>query len=198
MEILPSVLLKWFSEDNINSFKKVMAVFFLIMSVCYLTISYNELKKHPYKLQGLNGCWYVPSDIGYIIDSTVRYIKQNIKPSRTILMLPEGPVLSLITNVATNNKYYSLIPNMTEAFGEDNVLVDLNKNKPDYIFINNVPNMEYGPNEFGDKYMVKTYNFITDNYDYIKTYPEKGYEYKDELTKRFNFNIKVYKLKNSD
>ncbi len=196
MEILPSVLLKWFSGANINSFKKGIAVFFLIMSVCYLTISYNEFKKHPYKLQGLNGSWYVPSDIGYIIDSTTQYIKKNIKPSQTILMLPEGPILSLITNVATNNKYYSLIPNMTEAFGEDNVLVDLNKNKPDYIFINNVPNMQYGPNEFGDKYMVKTYSFIMDNYDYIKTYPEKGYEYKDELTGRFKFNIKVYKLKN--
>ncbi len=195
MEFLPEILIPKYLKFDINIWKKVVAVSFIIMSLCYLSTYHSEERHFLYKFKNIRGSWYTNDDMGHIIDKLADYTKANIKPDKTILMLPEGPIINIMTQNPSHPRFYSLIPHMTESFGEDNVVTELCKNKPDYIFVNNLPNIPYKANEFGKKYMLKLYNFVDDNYDLIMVFPEKNYKYKEEWLEKWNFNIKVYKLK---
>lgn len=195
MEFLPEVLIPKYIKTDITTWKNIVALSFIIMSLCYLSTYHSEEDRFSYKLKNIKGSWYTNKDMGYVLDSLADYTKENIETDKTILMLPEGPIISVMTNNPTHPKYYSLIPHMTESFGEENVVKELDNNKPDYIFVNNLPNIPYKANEFGKKYMFELYSFVEDNYKCVKVFPEKGYEYKEDWLKKWNFNIKVYELK---
>lgn len=117
------------------------------------------------------------------LDNIIEYVKNNTKPSDTVVVYPECLAINVASNRKGDNKFYSLIPLYTETFGEDLISARIVNIKPEYILINNYDTGFYGPKEFGYDYGVRILDTIKENYTLINTI-ESGWKFK------------IYKLKN--
>jgi hypothetical protein len=79
-------------------------------------------------------------------------------------------MINFLSNRPSDDKYYSLIPNYVETLGEDNIVSDLTKHSPDYIFINNRDCSDYGFRYFGSDFGFKVNGFIMQNYKFVKSF----------------------------
>jgi len=104
----------------------------------------------------------------------------------SFIMIPQGPILNFLTDHSSHGWYYDLIPPTILSFGEDKIIKDLEKNPPDYIFVNNRDTVEWGFSYFGKDYGLKINHFIKQNYKLEKEvgneFSIKIYERKDKTT----------------
>lgn len=177
LEIIP----EYFPKLQNNMYRKlvctVLVLYAFSYSVLYLTNAGNMNEQ-------------ISSDKGVIyggkttdtINKTIEYINANIDKDKTVLVADEGLVLNYLTDRKTNLKYYALIPHFIDTFGEENIIADLDKNPPDYIFVTNNPYLFVG--YFGKNYALKIMDYILTKYD--KT---------EDITGKNGFEISIYKLK---
>ncbi|MDD3012871.1 MAG: glycosyltransferase family 39 protein [Candidatus Gastranaerophilales bacterium] len=158
----------------------VVTLIGLFIQSDYTYISSN-IKTVPIKTE--RGVIYSDKYFGIPLNETLDYIKNNIPKDKTFLMIPEGPMLNFLTDRASDNKYYNLIPTFVLAYGEDKIVNDLSKKSPDYIFINNRDTLELIYQFFGVDYGFKIQNFVDNNYNFVT-------EYGNNM-----FKIKIYKHK---
>jgi len=154
---------------NREMYKYACVSVLLIVGLNYLACeSYvYHLKKYPIKTS--MGIRYSRINRAKVINKTVKYIKNNTPKNATILVIPEGVIINFLTGRPSNTKYYCLIPNHIETFGEENIINDLSKNLPEYIIINNRASPSYGASFFGIDYGFKINIFVQENYDLVKT-----------------------------
>lgn len=178
LEILP----EYCSKLRTNLYKKTVSVILLIYSLTYSILYLSTAANMQSKIKSEKGVYY-----GGIRTAAFRqaidYVNKNIPPEKSVLVVDEGTVINYFTDRKTNLKYYALIPHYIDTFGEDKIITDLDRNKPDYIFITNNDYIFIG--KFGQNYAKNIMNYIYSKYEATETFKSAD-----------NFKITVMKLKN--
>ncbi len=169
--------------ENTNYWKKTWALYIIFLSVVYSTV-YIYMARNVYntKVKTENGTVYATKDTGKAVNELIKYVDANAPANKRFLMMPEGVILNFLTGRDSDNKYYSLLPLNIETFGENNIINDLKKNPPDYIFINNRNTNDYGYDHICNDYAKNLCGYIVKNYDFKKIIGSE-------------FIIKIYKLR---
>lgn len=176
---------KFLEQYNLKRFIAAALVF---LSIINFTILFNAKHRIYAELETNKGNISTVKTHVKVFQNTINWIFTNTKTDNTVVMLPEGPMINFLTGRKTNNLYYHLIPNHIAALGEDNIIKDFSKNKPDYFLINNSDYSIYGSSEMCEDFGLKICNFIKENYQSIEKF-EAGTNKKDYIY------IEIYKLK---
>lgn len=117
----------------------------------------------------------------------INYIKKNLQPKDSILIMPEGVMINFLTGRPSNGFYYSTIPPYYETFGEDKILSDIKKNPAGYIIINDRDTSEYNYKGICKDYGFKICKWVNSSYVPIKSFAnvsEDGDKFKQVLYKK--------------
>lgn len=174
---------KSFNFSNTYNWKSACAFYLIFLSLVYGTV-YTNIGTNIYKthIKTDKGVIYSNRAAGTPVNDLIRYISTNVPKESKILIIPEGVIINFLTQRDSDNRYYSLLPLNIESFGEKNIINDLKKNPPDYIFINNRNTGDYGYKHICNDYAKNLCKFITQNYDF-------------KIITGSEFITKIYKLK---
>lgn len=176
-------------------FNYFIPILFIIFSTVILisTVQYRT-STYSFPIKTNKGLFYTSYVNAYTINSMLNYIENNVPKTATCLILPEGPFINFLADRKSVDKYYHLTPNHIETFGEENIINDLKKERPEYIFITNRTTKEYGVNYFCKDYAYKICEFIKSDYSFqqeINTNDSRG---RSEMIPYIS-NVKIFKLK---
>ncbi len=188
VELLPVYCPFIFKKEMGNKVKAALCIFFMLYPLYFVFIYEYYAKTMPYKINSEKGTIYIDEKHITTINDTLDYIEKNIPEDKNLLIAEEGLIFNYLKNRKVNLKYYALIPHMVDTYGEENIIKDLAKNPPDYIFVTNSVYVTKAGGAFGTHYAKNIAAFIVYNYDYVKTI--KNPKIKDGL------EITVFKLKN--
>ena len=175
---------KLFGSDD---YKKYVSVACCLIGLTYLFSAEYFLKEWDImEYKSPKGYMITEKAFGIPLQETVEWINNNTKPTDIVLVLPEGVMVNHLTGRMTNPKYYQLPPNHIAAFGEDKIVADLDKNKPDYILINNWNCWTYNAPFMCVDFGFKICDFTFKNYEKVF---ETEYEF---------FKQEIYRLKKSE
>lgn len=147
---------------------KLRKALFIVTLACALSFSVknmNTLLAKNTKIQTTKGIVYALPDIGNSINSLIKYINTNTKESDKILVYPECLTVNVLSERASDNKFYSLIPLYVETFGEPLIIKRFEITKPEYIVIGNIDTSNYYYSYFGIDYAGSVFNYILKNYE---------------------------------
>lgn len=161
---LPDVFCGIKNSKNYNDITSLAIVFFSIFFLG-LNISYQTSEQAP--VYSRKGVIYATKPKDYIINESLKYIKENVKPNEVVLVIPDGVMINFLSGRQTNSKYFQLIPNHIDVFGERNIVKDLSLNPPDYVFIHNRQTPEAGRTTFCKGYGFEICDFVMKNYDEV-------------------------------
>ena len=122
-----------------------------------------------------------------VYNKAIKWIEINTNKNDRILVLPEGPMLNFITNRPTNYKYFHLVPSHITTVGEKNIVNDLKKDPPEYIFIQSLEYLIYGKNYFGIDFGKDIFIYIINNYNLVTQIKSENSD--------TEFFITIFKLK---
>lgn len=135
-----------------------------------------------YPIKSDRGTIYTSKTFAEPLNNAMDYINKNIPENKTFLVFPEDVTLNFLTGRDSNNRHFRTIPVEVEVWGEQNIIDNLKKDLPDYIFINNMDSKSQGYTYFCEDYAQNICRFVFENY-----------EYQTEFGKEFQ--IKIYKKK---
>ena len=159
-------------------------ILYLFLIICIFIFTYNDfknVKNKNYKLKTEKGTIYSYPQEGIIVKYAIKFVKNNTKPTDSIVVLPEGCIINYITNRKGNNLYYNLNPLIYyDVFGENKIISDFKKNLPEYFIIVPLSNKTYGRDFFLKDYAENFQKDVISEYDLIKN----------------KNDVKIYKRKN--
>lgn len=147
-----------------NRFRKTLISILLICAITLGVKNIASLMHKNIKIKTDMGVVCASSYEGNSINELIKYIDTKTSKNDKILVLPEGLVINFMTNRASDNKFYSLIPLYVETFGEELIEKRLEKFKPDYIVLSNLNTSNYYYSYFGQDYAGKIFEFVLENY----------------------------------
>ena len=161
----------------------ILAAIAISIALKYMYIVNNNVK---YPVTTKKGTIYTSQIYAKPLNDAIKYISEEMPQNASFIMIPQGPILNFLTDHSSHGWYYDLIPPTILSFGEDKIIKDLEKNPPDYIFVNNRDTVEWGFSYFGKDYGLKINHFIKQNYKLEKEvgneFSIKIYERKDKTT----------------
>lgn len=177
----------FFTNTKSEIFNKILTTFLILvasLNVFYFTLSqkFNCI----YEIKSEKGNIYVAEKgLDEVINNVILFLDE-IEDDKTVLILPEGHMFNYLTNKKTNPLYYQLLPNHIETLGEDNIIKDLDKNRPDYIILTSTDYAIYGTPFFSVDFGLKISDFVYKNYEFIKIFSNKNTKYEFALFKLKN------------
>lgn len=101
-----------------------------------------------------------------VLASTSEYLSTNLRPTETLLVLPEGVILNVMTGRASPSPYINFMPPEMEMYGENNILHQFEECPSDYVALVGRNVKEYGKERFGEiGYGDKIMSWLECNYD---------------------------------
>jgi len=108
---------------------------------------------------------HAPIEWSKTVNYLVNYIKQEVPPDKNFIVMPEGMLINFLTNRESPSWFHAYTPQFVEKF-EDRIIIDLQHNRPDYIFITNQETDEYSLNFFCRDYAFNICKYVGKNYKY--------------------------------
>jgi hypothetical protein len=171
---------------NKNAWKKAGFTVIFLLGIIYMLTSLHFARKiYTYPIETQRGKIYTIKTWGPALDKLVNYINSEIPSEKTFMMMPEGLLINFLTGRDSNNRFYSLTPDFAEVF-EKQIIQDIKRKKINFIFITNQDTMDYGFRYFGEDYGKNIYNYVRNNYKFLRKIEEPGRE-------EVNFSIEIYK-----
>jgi len=155
--------------------KKAFLIFLLILTAFFMQHLLSTTKNNQF-LSTKRGEIYNPPEIVIPTQQTINYIQKTLKPDDKVWIIPEGIMINFITNHPSNGVYYSPLPHYIEAFGEDKIISDTQKEKINYIIINNRNSSDYGPAYMCKDYGLKICNWVYANYSKEKVFDNNRFK----------------------
>lgn len=139
------------------------AILLMVGSLCILKNTIDIKDQKTGIIQTNRGTIYSNSFISRTMNSAIAYINGYVPDDASILMLPENTILNFLTDRPTGSNYINLLPPNIAIYGEDKIVNDLQKDPPDFIFVNN---RNFFNNVFGKNYAKKIMSFILEEYKF--------------------------------
>lgn len=120
----------------------------------------------------------------------VKYLRDNLKPQDTLVLLPESSFLNFLTSRPTGFRY-DMAGGLIQQVTEENYLEEMNQSPPDYVGIFTADYEEFGLRAFGHDFGLKTKQYVLDHYERVY---DTG---RDPLTDplKMDFQMSLYRLK---
>lgn len=127
---------------------------------------------------------------GYQVAKTIQWLRSNLRADQTFIVIPEGVVLNYLTRRVNPTPFTNFMPPEMEAYGEDKILDEFVKKRPDYFVIVHRNAWEYGVDFFGKdiRYGKKIMTWVDANYNTVEKF---GFE----PLRNDYFGIKILKRK---
>jgi hypothetical protein len=100
----------------------------------------------------------------FVARQMLDFISEQKSLGRRVAVLPEAPILYVLTGTEAPGRWYFLVPGILSPEQEGVFLADLNRAAPDYIFLTARSTPEYGAAWFGIDYDQKIFQWIESNY----------------------------------
>lgn len=163
-------------------YKKALFVMTLLSALILLFQNTKELSSKNVKIATTRGIIRTTPYYGNTIREFLNYIQKNTSKNDTVLVYPEGLAVNFLSNRASDNKFYSLIPLYVETFGENLIMDRLYIKQHEYIAITNYDTSLYYYSKFGIDYAGRIMDSIKTDYTLVKTFGD-------------DFKISLYRLK---
>ena len=173
-----------FKKLNIkrNNLNRLVFSFFMMLAVLFL---YNSVIKAYSNdlvlLETSKGKLFVSPKEYLSINNILVYLRDNSSYQDKILVIPEGQLISFLSERKMNNQFHSLIPIYIEAFGENKIIGILRENPPNYIIILALHQKSYGKSFVCKDYAEQICTYINNKY----TLEESG---SDDFYKIYKLN----------
>ncbi|MBF0424784.1 MAG: glycosyltransferase family 39 protein [Magnetococcales bacterium] len=123
------------------------AVIFLSLVLCMMA-GVNHLRTRDMTKSIGAGCnrfmaqaklpyWYIHGEVD-------RWVRENLKPSQTFIVLPEGLMFNFLHQVTNPSRLIKLLPPDLDVYSQEEVTDILEKARPDFILLLSRPMPEYG------------------------------------------------------
>ncbi|MFA7659264.1 MAG: hypothetical protein WCY19_07505 [Candidatus Gastranaerophilaceae bacterium] len=159
-----------FKDKNINY--KAIGIYILLAAGVLSYINFSSRGKY-YPLETARGNFYTQEYLYQAGQDLIDYINKNTKKTDKIVIYPEGAMINFMTDRPSDNFYTSLIPLYVETFGEDKLIENLKKTKPEYVIFNDWNTQEYSFKYICKDYAVSFCNFVATNYTQEKVIGKK-------------------------
>ena len=106
-----------------------------------------------------------------LVQQSVAYLQQELRPDDTLAVVPEGVMLNFLTRHANPTPYISYMPPEMEIFGEARILAAWQHDPPDWVVLWPRNSEEYTDRPFGEASAsgVGLLNWIQQHYDPVST-----------------------------
>jgi len=176
--LIPAFLAVLFTLIN-KKYEKAVAVGLLVISlntVVWFNISKSYLSG---KISSNKGTIYTYDTVAESVENLTAVLKDG--GAKTAVIYPEGLMINFLTGIKSHDYYNSLLPVYSESLGDNRIISNIEKFKPDYIVLSNISMMEYGHNFIGEDYAVDFGKYLFSNYS---VYAKSGEELKFIVFKR--------------
>lgn len=148
-------IVQYFCGINLVNF--LLAVMFMVQAMSVFLTHKSSVVKTPAGNISTFSTFAVP------LNSTIKYLQENLKDGDDLVVLPEG----LFLNFALRNDYKffntSFIPLDFDAYGEEYLTKKILENLPRYLILTNRSTLEYGADyickDYGQKFCTATNKF---------------------------------------
>lgn len=162
VKFIPIINTKFKDKD---AWEKNVALTFIVIGLIAVFLNVFYQLSYKSKIITSKGIFYATDPKNLVVNQALDYIDNNVPKDSTVLVFPEGAMINFLSGRKSNDKYYQLIPNHIESIGEENIVKDLNKYPPEFVFIDNFPTPQYGKNFFCEDYGKKICSFVIKNYN---------------------------------
>ena len=152
-----------------KKYQKTICFYFILFSFCLFFTNNFNLLDQKYEVKSKIGKIYTVQGIAYATSDLINFITQETNKNDKIVILPEGLLINFLTNRKSDGYFNSMLPLYIESFGEDNIIKHFEQNKPEYFVLSNQNMSDYGFNFICNDYAFGLCEFISKNYNQIKT-----------------------------
>lgn len=142
-------------------------VIFLLGLVFLLSNVNYAAQWHKYPVETGRGKIYTAKKWALPLNKLITYIDNKIPGGKTFLVMPEGLMINFLTKRESPGWFHAFTPHFVEKF-EEKMIYDIQKNRPDYIFITNQETDDYYFKYFCKDYAKGLCRYIRENYDYLE------------------------------
>lgn len=146
-----------------------ISIFILLIAFNLGIENFSKMKTREYPINSNFGTIYVEKILYSPTVELINFIKEKVKNTDEIVILPEGLVINFLTGRKSDDFYNSLIPLYWEVFGDEKLIQHFDKTKPEYIVFSNWENKDYYLKYICSDYAVSFCNFVAKNYHLNKT-----------------------------
>ena len=140
-DVVPAHVARAGGAPGIFRFAAAVVLLFLAASSLVATAEHIGSKSIAV---GRGGDRFRADDRGRVVNAALEDIAQRVRPSDTLLVLPEGVMLNYLARRATPTRYVNFMPPELAIFGEAETLDALRGGRPDYVAIVHRESPDYG------------------------------------------------------
>ena len=165
--LIPAFLAVLFTLID-RKYEKAVAVGLLVISLntaVWFNISRSYLGG---KISSDKGTIYTYDTVAESVENLVTVLKDG--EANAAVIYPEGLLINFLTGIKSHDYYNSLLPVYSESLGDERIISNIEKFKPDYIVLSNIGMLEYGHNFIGEDYAVDFGKYLFNNYSSFRKY----------------------------
>ncbi|MDD3237268.1 MAG: glycosyltransferase family 39 protein [Candidatus Gastranaerophilales bacterium] len=123
-----------------------------IVALCLINATFIRMAKNP--IITPKGTLYTTYPCYYTNSMLMKYLEQNDKKGKKMIILPETPFMNYVLNMDSDNQAYTTLPVEVAVFGEEKIIQRFKQIKPEFFVVSNRKTEEYGYD-----YICKNYAF---------------------------------------
>jgi len=152
-------------KNKAEYFIRTFLILLISYSFFFAQNDYSSLLSNSLiKLKTPKGFIYTDSSVASTYGEAIKYLETNSKKEDKIIIWPETPFLNFVMEKDSDNFYLTTIPLYTELFGEDKIIENLKKTKPEFIIFTNRDSSDYGKKYICKDYAEEICKYVRMNY----------------------------------
>ncbi len=144
----------------------------------------------PIPLDTSIGTFFTRSGEAGQVPRLVSFINRESLAGKRTMILPELPMLYVLTGTESPSRWYEMVPGMLDDKDEKRLIAEAESQQVEYIVVTNRNTAEYGMPYFGLDYCRKIYGWINSNFELAGEFGKftrtRGAEFSAQLFKRLH------------
>jgi hypothetical protein len=102
-----------------------------------------------------------------MVAGLVEWVQRHLPPDASLLVLPEGVIVNYLTRRVAPSRHLNFMPPEIVVFGEDGIVRDLERRRPDFVALVHRDTTDYGLPLFGIDYGRDLMSWVRDHYETV-------------------------------
>jgi hypothetical protein len=118
------------------------------------------------------GSIYLSPNDASVASRMLDFIADQKRLGHRVAVMPEAPIMYALTDTEAPGRWYTLLPGFLSASEEQAYIAELDRIRPEYLFVTGRSFTEYGSPHFGIDFDREIYRWIETNYSPVDQYGE--------------------------